>query len=120
MKKLQKYIKWLSLGSVVVLTSTTISCNVNTSSRNIFEIPTSNKRPKTPNSHSNSTNNSTPENSNTQPNNYENNNSSNNNSNQINNNEHSNNEAVTPYNGNNPEKMILLLILKLIFLQFLI
>ncbi|WP_434334763.1 transglutaminase domain-containing protein [Mycoplasma capricolum subsp. capricolum] len=103
MKKLQKYIKWLSLGSVVVLTSTTISCNVNTSSRNIFEIPTSNKRPKTPNSHSNSTNSSTPENSNTQPNNYENNNSSNNNSNQINNNEHSNNEIVTPPVENNTE-----------------
>ncbi|QIN42453.1 lipoprotein [Mycoplasma capricolum subsp. capripneumoniae] len=103
MKKLQKYIKWLSLGSVVVLTSTTISCNVNTSSKNIFEIPTSNKKPKTPNSHSNSTNNLTPENSNTQPNNYENNNSSNNNSNQINNNEHSNNEIVTPPVENNTE-----------------
>ncbi|WBX36156.1 MAG6410 family transglutaminase-related lipoprotein [Mycoplasma capricolum] len=103
MKKLQKYIKWLSLGSVVVLTSTTISCNVNTSSRNIFEIPTSNKRPKTPNSHSNSTNNSTPENSNTQPNNYENNNNSNSNSNQDNNDERSNNETVTPYVENNTE-----------------
>ncbi|QVK07235.1 MAG6410 family transglutaminase-related lipoprotein [Mycoplasma mycoides] len=61
MKKLQNYLKLLSLGSVIVLAMTTISCNINNSNtRNNLVIPTTNKNP---NNNLSPGNNTAPENS---------------------------------------------------------
>ncbi|QVK05568.1 MAG6410 family transglutaminase-related lipoprotein [Mycoplasma mycoides] len=90
MKKLQNYLKLLSLGSVVVLAMTTISCNINNSNtRNSLVIPTTNKNPNNnlnPGNSQTSQNNRTPENQNIQPSSNENSSSNNNNSNIDNNN----------------------------------
>ncbi|QVK07236.1 MAG6410 family transglutaminase-related lipoprotein [Mycoplasma mycoides] len=107
MKKLQKYIKLLSLGSVVVLATTTISCSINNSNtKNNLVIPTTNKKPNKPNNNlspnsennQNYNNNSTPKNEDShRSNNYndqEINHNSNHNDNQ--NNNYSNNENVVP------------------------
>ncbi|WFQ92703.1 MAG6410 family transglutaminase-related lipoprotein [Mycoplasma feriruminatoris] len=68
MKKLQSYLKLLSIGSVIVLAGTTISCsNINNSATRNFVIPTVNRRPNNnssseSNSNEDSRNNTTPEN----------------------------------------------------------
>nr|VZR97867.1 hypothetical protein MF5295_00512 [Mycoplasma feriruminatoris] len=67
MKKLQSYLKLLSIGSIIVLAGTTISCSsINNSATRNFVIPTVNRRPNNSSSESNSNedyrNNTTPEN----------------------------------------------------------
>ncbi|QVK08970.1 MAG6410 family transglutaminase-related lipoprotein [Mycoplasma mycoides] len=90
MKKLQNYLKLLSLGSVIVVAMTTISCNINNSNtRNNLVIPTTNKNPNNnlnPGNSQTSQNNRTPENQNIEPSSNENSSSNNNNSNIDNNN----------------------------------
>nr|VZK65330.1 hypothetical protein MF5292_00504 [Mycoplasma feriruminatoris] len=96
MKKLQSYLKLLSIGSVIVLAGTTISCsNINNSATRNFVIPTVNRRPNNSNSESNSNenkNNTTPEN--TQP--VNNDQSRNHNSS----NDYSHNEVIIPTDSN--------------------
>ncbi|WFQ95213.1 MAG6410 family transglutaminase-related lipoprotein [Mycoplasma feriruminatoris] len=99
MKKLQSYLKLLSIGSVIVLAGTTISCsNINNSATRNFVIPTVNRRPNNSSNESNSNedsrNNTTPEN--TQP--VNNDQSSNHNSNNINS-DNSINRNKTPIDG---------------------
>nr|VZS00292.1 hypothetical protein MF5582_00523 [Mycoplasma feriruminatoris] len=98
MKKLQSYLKLLSIGSVIVLAGTTISCsNINNSATRNFVIPTVNRRPNNSSNESNrnedSRNNTTPEN--TQPV-----NNNNQGSNHNSNNSYSNNEVTIPTNNN--------------------
>ncbi|WFQ94390.1 MAG6410 family transglutaminase-related lipoprotein [Mycoplasma feriruminatoris] len=98
MKKLQSYLKLLSIGYVIVLAGTTISCsNINNSATRNFVIPTVNRRPNNSSSESNSNedyrNNTTPENNHPISNNNQ---GSNHNSN----NNYSNNEVIIPTDSN--------------------
>ncbi|QVK03145.1 MAG6410 family transglutaminase-related lipoprotein [Mycoplasma mycoides] len=105
MRKLQNYLKLLSLGSIVVLSMTTISCSINNSNtKNNPVIPTTNKNPNNnlnPNfeSDNNKNNNLAPDNEDFKPSNNDSNQGSNRNSangdNQINNN-YSNSETIAP------------------------
>ncbi|WFQ91040.1 lipoprotein [Mycoplasma feriruminatoris] len=96
MKKLQSYLKLLSIGSVIVLAGTTISCsNINNSATRNFVIPTVNRRPNNSNSESNSNenkNNTTPENTQLVNNNQGRNHNSNN--------DYSHNEVIIPTDSN--------------------